>query len=384
MSIQKTYKKGEFLYKDGDKLQSFIFIQSGGVTQCLIKGKKNIDLFQLGSNQFLGETALLGQLTHSYSAMATSETKTIEVPVDMIKAQYETAPQFIKMIIKSLAERLKQGLAEIKSSKQEKDSSPCPDEVVPQVFSAIYHTVKHKGEVQKDGKIEIKWAMLRQYAQRVLGQSQKRVEQALNIFVKLNQAHFVMGKPVDNPEGPDEIQEVVIYDLGIVESFFEYFQYYFYKPGKSDFLKYDEFVAQLTELMLKQAETIAADRFGIVAIDYNQLVESVKTELGINLLGDHFVRLENKGIMTKRKVIENVGVKLEFELKEVKHTFYAWKILRELDKWNEKGFVDINEKEEKKKKPNEHACPQCSAGYQPQQKFCTECGFNLMAAQKAS
>lgn len=379
MSFQKTYKRGEFLFKDGDKVQNFVFIQSGGVNQCSVKGKKTIDLFQLGSNQFLGETALLGQLTHNFSAMATCETKTLEVPVETIKAQYDSAPQFVKMMVRSLADRLKMALNDVKSNKQDKDALPCPDEVVPQVFSAIFHTVNHKGEKQKDGKFEIKWPMLRQYAQRVLGQSPKRIEQALNILVKLKQAHFNMGKSIDNPEGPDEIQEVVLYDVAVVEGFFEYFQYYFFKPGKGDFLKYDEFVAQLTELLLKQAESASPDRFGVVGIDYNTLAESVRSELGVNLLGDHFNRLENKGIMTKRRALENQGVRLEFEIKEVRHTFYAWKILREIDKWNEKGFVDVNEKEEKKKKASESTCPQCGSGIQPQQKFCGDCGFNLSA-----
>jgi DNA-binding transcriptional ArsR family regulator len=381
MSFQKTYKRGEFLFKDGDKIQSFIFIQSGGVSQCSIKGKKNIELFQLGSNQFLGETALLGQQTHTFSAMATSETKTLEVPAETIKAQYDTAPQFIKMMLRSLADRLKLALAEVKSNKQDKDATPCPDEVVPQIFASIFHTMNHKGEKLKDGKVEIKWQMLRQYTQRVLGQSPKRVEQALNILVKLKQGHFNMGKSAENPEGPEEIQEVVLYDLGIVEGFYEYFQYYFYKPGKTDFLKYDDFVAQLTGLILKQSESETPDRFGVLGIDYSLLAEAVKEELGVNLLGDHFTRLENKGIMTKRRALENKQVRLELEVKEVKHTFYAWKILREIDKWNEKGFVDIHEKEEKKKKPNENACPQCGTGTQPQQKFCGDCGFNLLAVK---
>lgn len=87
------------------------------------------------------------------------------------------------------------------------------------------------------------------------------------------------------------------------------------------------------------------------------------------LLGDHFTRLENKGVMTKRRALENKQVRLEFEVKEVKHTFYAWKILREIDKWNEKGFVDINEKEEKKKKPNENACPNAAPAPNPSKNF---------------
>lgn len=39
MSV-KTFKKGEFIYKDGDKITSVYLIQSGGANQCLVRGKK--------------------------------------------------------------------------------------------------------------------------------------------------------------------------------------------------------------------------------------------------------------------------------------------------------------------------------------------------------
>ena len=57
---------------------------------------------------------------------------------------------------------------------------------------------------------------------------------------------------------------------------------------------------------------------------------------------------------------------------------YNWRILREIEKWNEKGFVDLNEKEEKLKKNNQGpSCPQCGVGVQAQAKFCHECGTQL-------
>ena len=66
MSQQKVYKKGEFLFKEGDKQNQLIFIQSGGVNVCLIRGKKTIDLFQVGSNQILGEMGLFSKSTHFF------------------------------------------------------------------------------------------------------------------------------------------------------------------------------------------------------------------------------------------------------------------------------------------------------------------------------
>ena len=380
MSNQKVYKKGEVLFKDGDKITNVVFIQKGAVSQCLIRGKKNIDLFQLGVNQVLGEGVLAGQNIHNTAAIATVETTVLEIPTEIFKQQYEGAPQFLKMVIKSLADRMKQAISEVRSSKMEKDSSPCPDESVPKVFGALFFTANHKGEKQKDGKLEVEWTVMKSYAQRVLGESPKRLEQAINILVKLKLAEHVMGKSPEDPDGPDVLQQVIFYDINVVEAFFEFFQYYLYKPGKGDLIKYDEFCANLLELFIKSAEGVEVDRFGVVSLDFTKVQEKIKTESGINLNNDHLLRMEQKGIMAKRRNVEGQGVKLEFEIKDYKNIFFTWKIIREIDKWNEKGFVDMNEKEVKKKKNEGPVCPQCAAAAIPQQKFCGDCGYKLVAA----
>ncbi len=378
MSQQKTYKKGEFLFREGDKISHLIFIQSGSVNTCLNRGKKNLDLFQMSTNQLLGEMALFGQSTHNFSAIAATETKTFEAPVDAMKEQYEAAAPLFKITIKSLSERLKLALSEVRSSRMEKDASPCAEDQIAKVFGTLFHASSHKGEKQKDGKVEMPWLQLKQYSMRVFGESPKRLEQACHILVKLKLAEYSMGKAPDNPDGPDEIQAVTFKNLSIVEGFFEFYQYHYFKSGKSEILKPDETVSQLVESILKLAEPLTPDRFGLVQVPFTQLAELAKFEIGLNLNNDHFTRMENKGVMTKRRSVGDV-VQIEFEPKELRNIFFTWKILREIEKWNEKGFVDLDEKEEKKIKKGECACPQCGAGYKETQKFCAECGTNLVA-----
>lgn len=379
MSV-KTFKKGEVIYKDGDKITAVYLIQSGGVNQCLIRGKKTIDLFQLGASHILGDQVILGQSTHPTSAVATTETKVLEIPVEGLKAQYEGAPQTVKAMMKSLADRLRLALNEVRSSKLEKDSSPCPEDQVAKAFGAVFHTANHKGDRSQPGRVVVDWNMMKQYTQRVMGESPKRMEQVVNILVKLKLAGYEMGKAPDNPDGPDEIQKVHFLDLGLVESFFEFYQYYYFKGGRSELLKVDELAQQLLNGLLKLCENEQPDRFGIVSVDFAKFSEFCKEEVGINLNNDHFNRLESKGVFMKRKN-GGSGVLLQFEVKEFRSIAQSWKMLREIDKWNEKGFVDMDEKEEKpKKKSNGPSCPACSAEVQAGAKFCQECGHKLIMA----
>lgn len=379
----KTLKKGEVLYTEGDKILNVFLIQSGAVSLCLTRNKKNTDMFQVGAAQILGEQVLIGQNSHTTSAIATTETKVLEIPADAFKAQYESGPQMFKIIIKSLTERIKTATAEVKSNRMEKDASPCPEDQVAKAFGVVFHTANHKGEKKDGGRVIVDWSLLRQYSQRVFGESLKRLEQTINLLVKLKLAMYEMGKDPDDPEGPELIQKVHLFDLGAIENFFEFYQYYYFKGGKSEVLKVEDTVFNTLGGLLACAENAPPDRFGVVSVEFPKVVEYFKNEFGTNFTPDTLTRLENKGLFTKRRTNSNNDVQLQFELKEFTGFHKNWRVLREVDKWNEKGFVDPNEPE---KKPVKKAaaggakCPSCSADIQEGQKFCGECGHKIVAA----
>jgi ribosomal protein L40E len=387
-SNAKTVKKGDFIVKEGDKISSLIVLQSGSSTLCMVRQKKNIDLFAVGPSQIIGEQIFAGTQTHSFSLMANSEVQYVEVPVDAAKAQLESAPQFLKVLTKSLVDRLKSSLNDVKSARLEKDSSPCPEDQTAKIFGAIFHAANHKAKSEDKSTPHIlvmDWVQLKQYCQRIFGESPRRIEQACNVLVKLKIASYQMGKPIDDPEGADEIQKITFHDLTAVEAFFEFYQYYYFKGGAGLIIKYDESAFQLLSHFLKMIEKLPLDRHGVVAIDYPKVVEHFKNELSINLNKDHFTQLENRGIFAKRQAKTDGSVSLSFEVKEWKTMQKIWKMLREIDKWNEKGFVSTVEDEvTNKKKSDGLTCSACNAEVPAAAKFCQECGAKLESAGKAA
>lgn len=378
----KSAKRGEFIFKEGEKITNIVLIQAGQANLCIARPKKNIDMFPVGPSHVVGEQALLGNGTHSFSLMVgAGEVKYMEIPVDMAKAQIEAAPQFLKILIKSLADRLKNALADVKTSRMEKDASPCADDQVAKVFGSIFHTAskKAKSEDEKNPNIlTMDWVQFKQYCQRIFGESPRRIEQACNLLVKLKMCTYTMGKPIDDPEGPDEIQKVNFLDLPAIEAFFEFYQYYYFKGGAAAILKYDENTAGMLANFLKMVEPLQPDRFGVVAMEFTKAVEFFKTEFNLNLNTGHFAQLEAKGVFAKRQPRSDGSVILSFELREWQTTQKIWKIIREIDKWNEKGFVDMNEEEVKaKKKTGGPSCPSCQAEVAATAKFCMECGTKL-------
>lgn len=377
MANVKIYKKGETIFKEGDKLSGLLILQKGGVNICLQKNKKLTDITQIGPNNVFGEQALAGNGSTNVTAVATNECHVMEIPLDNWKSIVEASNPFLKVVVKSLTERIRVSINEVRQSRTEKDGTPCSDDIVAQLFGAIYHTLNHKGaKDEKDkNKATIAWGLCKQYSQRVFGVSPRKLEQALLVLVKLKMAFLTMGKPPENPEGPDEILEVQVFDLAAVENFFEFWQYFYFKNGRTDLLRYDESVCALVGSLIKLSETLQLDRFGAIRTELTNAIEFVKNDLGIDLKNTHFERMEQKGVMSKRQPTADGTVFLSFEPKEYVGFYKAWMIIREIDRWNEKGFVDPNEEPAKpKKKPGENSCGQCSATVPKEAKFCPECG----------
>ena len=384
MSVVKVFKKGESLFKEGEKAQFIYLIQSGSVSLALNRQKQTIELCVLSTNNIAGEHALAGIATHPHSATAVIETKAFEFPIETLKAQLESSGQVPKLLAKATTEKLKTVMKELQSLKLERDNTPCPVDQTAKIFATLFHVSKTKGEAKPDGTITVPFPMAKQYGQRMFLESPKRFEMACNIFVKLGWAKYQMVKNEDEPDAPEEIGFVHFSNLAGVEQFFEYFQYYYFKGGKSDLLKTEDRAIQIVDTILEMATDGKTDRRGIVSLDYTKLIEKVKADLGFQLNSDHFSMLESKGLFAKRQAAPGGdGVVLQFELPEFDRVREVWKVLREVERWNEKGSVDPNEPVadiKKQVRAGAHSCPKCSNAFDGAPKFCPECGHKLALA----
>lgn len=386
MSEAKVVKKGQFLFKAGDKIQTIFVIQSGQVNLCLQKNNKIQDIMTVGNGYVFADLIVLGTSQYQYAGLAQSELKVIEVPLEAFKAQYESLSVINKSLIKSMADKLKWATNEVKNSKTDRSSTPCAEDAIPRVFGSIFHVLNHKG-LKEGQRAKVDWLTLRNYSQRIFGESMKRVEQITQILVKLKQGEYVMGQDPNNPD-PDaktEIQGFEVYDLPALEAFFEFYQYYYYKGGKGELLKFDESNYNTLRILLMSYAEVTPDKFGIASKDLNDVTDFFK-EYGISLGAGHFTALESKGLFCKRKNTADGKVILQFDIKEFKIQIDIWALIKEIDKLNEKGLVDMADVDEGPKKKiaiEGIECVECHSIVGLESKFCGECGAKV-AAQKAA
>ena len=142
----KQFNRGEILFKENDSSEFVYFIQSGRVSLYIERNGKKIEIDQLGGSQVVGELVVLGVSKQPYSAEALGTVKVLEVPVKLLKSLQEGAAPGIKLLVRSTTECLKQARQKMRSVKMEQDNSPCPQVMVPKLFSLFVLMAKHIGK----------------------------------------------------------------------------------------------------------------------------------------------------------------------------------------------------------------------------------------------
>ena len=383
MSNARLLKRGEFLFKESDKIQTVYIIQSGQISLQFQKNKKNIEVMTVSTGYVFADQIVLASAQYTYSAMASQETNIVEIPIEAFKSQYESFHQIYRSFIKTSCERLKWAMIEIKNKKTDKDMVPCGVEEIPRAFGFLYHSMKHKG-VPEGLSCRVDWAMLRQYSQRIFGESLKRTEQVTQILVKLKLAEYIMTpKNEDDTSSKSEITAFKVFDLSAVEAFFEFYQYYYYKGNRQNLLRPDEINYNVLNILLMAFEKSEVDKSGVVSRDLNE-VTYFFIDYGFSFGSGQLTSLESLGLFCKRKPSTDHQVFLQFEFKEFKQLFNSWRILREVEKWNERNVVDIYEQEEAPKKKvfvlGGVACGSCKHVMVAVAKFCSECGSRMDAS----
>jgi CRP-like cAMP-binding protein len=387
MTVQATQqqvikiKKGEMLFHENENIESIFLIQSGRVKTFLQRSKSNIELQQINAPTVLGESLILGPAKQTYSCLAITDVTLLQIPIDGIRSLLEGSNQMMKFLIKALIDQLKNSNTSLKALKIEGDNSPCSDEMIPRLFSGVYHFINHIGEKQKDSRVMVSWPQMKQYTYRMFNLNQEKVENVCHILVKFKMAEYVFEKIDEDPQAPEQLSKIYFSDHNKIEQFFDYFQYYFFKSGKQDFLKVDDTLFNLVRGILQATEKESPDKQGQVRAPLNTVLDFIKNTQGISVTATHWTLLDQKGLFSKRHDVNGI-FNIVFNLEEFQRSYNAWRFIREITKWNQTGNVNPKDPEFPPivQLESGHKCPQCQANIQTIQKFCGECGAKLKDA----
>ncbi len=376
----RRFKKGEILFREGDPCQQLYIIKSGRVSLFLERSGRKIEILSLTTSQVMGEQGVFANAKHMFSAEAQTETKVLEVPLDVVKEQMGQSPPGVKLVMKSVVDEVKQARTSLKSFKMETDKSACPQPLVVRAFTLLNLVTRHAGKVETEGSElagQVDWSVIKLYASRMFLESPARMRSLLDLLLKLGHCELGFAK---NEDGEEELKTVKIHSLQLIEDFAEFYQYHYYKAGRSEIIYLDKLAHRVAKAFAALAEGQPTDHRGAVLLEYDATVGDFKNRFKIDLKDTHLSALGKKGLFVQTKSTDK-GVHFVFDPKEFSSVVKYWDIISEIDKWNEKGFVDLNERngEEAAQSETGTVCPQCSGQISAEHRFCPHCGFKLAA-----
>lgn len=370
----RKFKRGEALFREGEKAQSVFIVQSGRVSIYLSRGGQKFETMVLTTGQIVGEGAILGQEIRQLSAEALSETSVIEVPLTDVRALLESSHNIIKILFKSMHEKLRVASNDIKTFRLEKEQQPCPQMTIPKIFAVLNFVARYLAKPQEAG-LTLLWTTLNITAVRLFLESRDRMYSLVELLHKLGHVEMVTHK---NDEGVEELNLIRIKNLQLIEDFCEFYQYNLYKGGRSEIIYVDPIALKVADGLVELGRGLPRDRHGAVKIAYDDVVQGLKKSKKLAFKPLHIELLEKKGLFMKR-TSGDAGQFLSFDFEEYDKTVSYWKIIHEIDLWNERGKVVMVEKIQAEVAGGE-SCPECQAPVTPVMKFCGECGHKLERA----
>jgi hypothetical protein len=393
MDAGKKLKRGEILFKEGDAPATIYIVQSGKIGLMVERNGKYLEIASLGPNQVFGEQALFSTGKQAFTAQALQEAKVMEVPVDLMKQQFEKAMPGVKLLVKSLVDETRVARQNTKTLKLETEKSPLPQGHIHKLFTEVHLIARHIGkrgkpaETLKPGQqpepyepgpheFTVAWNAMKLYATRFFGESPQRLRHMMDLMAKLKFADLKIGK---SDEGEETLLDVHFFDVQLCEDFAEFYQYHLFKGSRAEAIYVDPLALKVAKALVELSEGAPVNHKGASLVDYNMVLNECKTKYRIDLKNTHLDALERKGLFTVRKSFDDGRVELSFDRNEFVKMAHFWSIIFEIDKWNDKGFVDLNEKEEAAAGP-EGECVACHGKIDQTHKFCPHCGHKLAAA----
>lgn len=107
MSDFSVIKKDQLLFEEGDMPDSMYIVRSGQFVIFIREGDIEKEVALAGPGNLIGEMALFDKKLRSASARATTDSSVVVLPYSQLEKQLETLPEWVRITMKTLSEKLR-------------------------------------------------------------------------------------------------------------------------------------------------------------------------------------------------------------------------------------------------------------------------------------
>lgn len=322
MAEAKKIPKDYYLFRDGDAPDAMYLIKSGSFAITKTKGTSEITLAEIGPGSMVGEMALFDKKPRSANVKALKDSEVVPLPYNALEAQLDTLPVWVRAIMKTLNENIRESNKKIKmlesTNAEEERFAP---HVVNRLISIINFVGLRYG--QKEGAALI----VPQY--RLRNTTIQIFQEATNKMQSMLTALEALGfmKVEELGEGKQKISN---FQPDLLFEFVDWYNDWIYKQDKDKVSVTAEEV-KLLEGVIHFAKKAQIDTKGLRKINLNEMQNESMKELGFLIKVDELNGLIEKKFFSEKIMADN-AVFVTTKLEEIEPVARYWKIIWDLKK----------------------------------------------------
>lgn len=323
MSTAKKIAKDNYLFREGDQPDAMYIIKSGQFAITKTKGNSEVTLAEISTGAMVGEMAIFDKKPRSANVKAIKDSEVIMLPYEALHQQMENLPVWVKAILRTLNENLREANKQIKILQNPaNDEDRYPPHVINKLLS-ILSFVGHKYGTKEDAGLVIPSNRLRNYTIQIFQEATNKMESMQNALKEMG--YFQIE---DLGEGR---KKVVNLNPDFLFEFVDWYNEWLFKQEK-DKVSISENETKLLEGILVFARKAEPDpKTGLRKVSLNVVQNESMKELGFLIKVDEINILAEKGLVSEKQMADNdlyVNVKLE----DVEKPCTYWKTLWDLKK----------------------------------------------------
>lgn len=322
MSKLISLKKGEVLFKEGTTPDCMYLIQKGMIAITKEKGEASITLAELKQGDLLGEMTFFDREPRSAGAVAViNNTEVMQLPFDALQKQFDTLPDWVKALMKSVNGHLRKANQKIRMlEKTDKEDTEVFPPLLITKLSAILTLIASQYGEKTDAGVSLPGGLLRSYTIQIFQQPTHKMQ----TFIETLQDMGYMS--VENlGEGK---QKMIVKNLPFLIKFTEFYNHHIFGDKKIT-PELNSAETKLLRVLNHYGANIAKGREGLVLVCINDILANSTKDLGQKVTKAEFESLLNKGILSDKQVDGDIE-KVKFDIERTREIFPYWELISTL------------------------------------------------------
>jgi CRP-like cAMP-binding protein len=309
---------GQYLFREGDPSDACYVVKAGKIAITKTKGNNEIELAELKNGQMFGEMAFFDNKPRSASAKAKTDVTVICLPFASLTAQFKAMPEWLKAMIKTINDHLRDANMRIKnleSAKPGEEGEFSPYRITK--LCAILGLVANKYAEKRGEELVLDYTRIRNYTIQVFQEPTNKMDKMMAILSGL--------AIVDVRDLGEGRKEVVFKDLEKLLRFVDFYNTFLFKE-ESKRINVDKKDMKNIRAMMFYGSKETPDAKGKVKINLTQIQNESMKDLGFVLTVNDWEAIISKKI-SDEKTSEANGVAITFDMKQIEDLSKNWEIV---------------------------------------------------------